>query len=128
MISARILVVLDDGPKRSALARQLECLGAEVFMSGTGSGGLLLLGRLQPDVLVLDPTAGRGRSEDWRRGVERYRSNRSLSLWVQGSSEFTRASMAAEADLGSGPVGEHVQLLDQIENEFGSGDFRHRAA
>lgn len=128
MISARILAVLDDGPKRDALERQLENLGAEVFTSSTGPGGLLLLGRVQPDVLLLDPTIGRGRVEDWRRGIDRYRSNRSLSLWITDSAELHHSPICGDADLGSGSLDRPEQLLDLVEDEFGTGDGRQYAA
>jgi hypothetical protein len=43
---------------------------------------MLSLARHQPDVLMINPSAGRGTMEEWRRTIEHYRATRPLGLIV----------------------------------------------
>ncbi len=103
MIPIRILLV-DEGPESlEGLKDELESSGSfEVTWATTCGAGMLSLARSRPDVLVLNPYAGRGSVEEWRRAVERYRSARPLGLVaVAGRIPAPdRAPLRQMADLG----------------------------
>ena len=81
MIPVRVLMVDEALPVLRELQRELgnsECF--EVYTATSSGAGMFSLARLQPDVLVLNPCAGRGSPEEWRRALERYRMTRSLGV------------------------------------------------
>jgi hypothetical protein len=81
MIPIRVLLVEDALPLLRHLKGDLEAEGGfEVFHATSQAAGMLSLARLQPDVLVLNPYAGRGSVEEWRRAIDRYRNGRCLGL------------------------------------------------
>ncbi len=106
MLSSRLLIVASETEEQRRVCEQLAVLGLDVHLAGTGAAGLLMLGHLQPDALILDPCAGRGRASDWVRALERYRGGRALSLAITSSDPKSRQLLGADADLGTyeGPL------------------------
>ncbi len=113
------LVALDEGTDGSELIRALEDAGSQVTTSS--SGAWALLGRLCPDLLVLDPACGGAPPETWRRAVEHHRRSRALCLLVVSPSASIRALFSSAADLGVHerlPSPEHLlEILDGREEE-----------
>jgi hypothetical protein len=99
VIPLRAIVALDEGAAAAA-RRALEGAGHEVFAARTATQGLILLSRVHPDLLLLDPSCGGGRAEDWRRALARFRRSRALGLLVVAPSASIRALFSSEADLG----------------------------
>jgi hypothetical protein len=103
MIPIRVLLVEDALPVLRRLKGDLEAEGSfEVFHATSMAAGMLSLVRVQPDVLVLNPYAGRGSVEEWRRTVERYRNGRSVGLVALAGATPARDRevLAQLADLG----------------------------
>lgn len=103
MIPIRVLLVDDALPLLRTLKQVLEASGSfEVFQATSQAAGMLGLARMQPDILVLNPTAGKGSVEEWRRAVERYRHGRSLGLIALADALAPRDAeiLGALADLG----------------------------
>jgi hypothetical protein len=100
VIPLRTIVALDEGIASSGLTRALEGAGLEVFRTSGAPRGWMLLGRVHPDLLVLDPSCGGGRAEDWRRAIARFRRSRALGLLVVSPSATIRALFSSDADLG----------------------------
>lgn len=111
MVPIRILLVEDPQPALPDLRSALERSGDfEVACSTSFGAGMLSLARRRPDLLVLDPYAGRGSVDGWRRAVRRYRSSHALGLLAL-SRRFAvrdRELLREMADLGvfSPPVTE----------------------
>lgn len=99
VIPLRTIVALDEDTSISALIQTLEEAGCEVVTTSS-SGGWMLLSRVHPDLLILDPACGGGLVENWRRAVERYRRSRALGLLVVSPSASIRALFSTAADLG----------------------------
>jgi hypothetical protein len=103
MIPIRVLFVGDQLPRSRDLLGDLEASGGyEVHVALPPGAGLLALARLQPDILILNPSAGRGTPEEWRRTIERFRSRHPLGLLVLPgrSHERARQVLGDLADLG----------------------------
>jgi DNA-binding NarL/FixJ family response regulator len=83
MIPVRVLLVDESLPLLREVKEELESSGGfEVFTAVSPAAGMLALARLQPDLLIANPYAGRGTAEEWRRAVDRFRSGRPLSVLV----------------------------------------------
>lgn len=95
----RTLVAVDEGPAGSALIAAMEDAGCEVVTTSS-SGAWMLLDRIRPDLLFLDPACGGGAVENWRRSIGRYRRSRALGLLVVSPSASIRALFSSAADLG----------------------------
>jgi hypothetical protein len=110
----RILVV-GRAPTLAAFARTLETGATEVFTAVAASGAWLNLGRLHPDLLVLDPGAGDGRPEEWKRAIESYRRSRPLGVLLVGSQALAAIprSLRELADLGICGPDPHPQAVLQ---------------
>jgi DNA-binding response OmpR family regulator len=103
MIPVRVLLVDESLPLLRAVKEELESSGGfEVHTAVSPAAGLLGLARLRPDLLIVNPYAGRGTAEDWRRAVERYRAGRALSvlLLADGVREPDASVLRGIADLG----------------------------
>lgn len=117
MIPVRVLLVDESLPLLRGLKEELESSGGfEVFTAVSPAAGLLRLARLQPDLLIANPYAGRGTAEEWRRAVERYRSGRSLSVLMLADRvhEPDRSVLRDIADLGVVPHHHPSRVLDTI--------------
>ncbi|MCA9754351.1 MAG: hypothetical protein KDA27_01005 [Candidatus Eisenbacteria bacterium] len=100
MFSTRILIIAHEGPDLRRAQERLSEIGYETHLANTAAAGMLLLGKLQPEIVVLDPLVGRGRPEDWRRALERFRAGRPLAVVLTTDDPFARRSLAEAADLG----------------------------
>ena len=100
MTPRRTLVAVDEGTAGSALILALEDAGCEVITTSS-AGAWMLLNRIRPDLLILDPACGGGAVESWRRSVGRYRRSRALGLLVVSPSASIRALFSSAADLGA---------------------------
>lgn len=98
MHSLRILIVAREEPRFHRTRDRLAAAGLEAHYAANAAAGLLLLGRLQPDVLVLDPHATRGHPEDWKRAIDRYRRGRSLAVVLTTDDTSARTALAAVTD------------------------------
>jgi DNA-binding response OmpR family regulator len=117
MIPVRVLLVDESLPLLRAVKEELESSGGfEVFTAVSTAAGLLGLARLQPDLLIANPYAGRGTAEDWRRSVERYRAGRSLSVLVLANRvhEPDATVLRDVADLGIVPDRPGVRVIEAI--------------
>lgn len=117
MIPVRVLLVDESLPLLREVKEELESSGGfEVFTAVSPAAGLLGLARLQPDLLIANPYAGRGTVEEWRRAVERYRAGRSLSVLVLADRMCERdASILREiADLGVIPDRRGRRVVETI--------------
>jgi DNA-binding NarL/FixJ family response regulator len=117
MIPVRVLLVDESLPRLRELTEALEYSGGfEVFTAVSPAGGQLRLARLQPDLLIANPYAGRGTAQEWRRAVERYRSSRSLSVLMLADRvhEPDRSVLREMADLGVVPHHQASRVLDTI--------------
>jgi DNA-binding response OmpR family regulator len=117
MIPIRILLVDEGAQILQGLKGELERSESfEVTWATTCSAGMLSLARSRPDVLVLNPYAGRGSVEEWRRAVERYRGTRPLGIVALAGRipARDRAPLRELADLGifgSGVNAERIRSL-----------------
>lgn len=127
MFSTRILIIAHEGPELRRARERLRAEGYETHVASTAAAGLLFLGRLQPDIVVLDPLVGRGRPEDWRRGLERYREGRPLAVALTTDDPSARRSLADVADLGVLPRVFDVEHLWSIVDEFDDDEEFRRA-
>lgn len=127
MFSTRILIIAHEGPELRRVRERLENEGYETHATSTAAAGLLLLGRLQPEVLVLDPLVGRGRPEEWRRGLERYREERSLAIVLATDDPLARRALSDVADLGVVPRSFDVEHLCSIVDEYDDDEEFRRA-
>lgn len=93
MFPIRVLLVEDALPFLRILTTALKTHGFEVFFASSTAAGMLSLARMQPDVLVLHPQAGRGSVVEWRRAISRYREAHPLGLLL-----LARRIPAAEQD------------------------------
>jgi hypothetical protein len=103
MIPIRILLVEDAHPVGKDLERDLASYGNfDLQIAFSAAAGMLLLARLQPDVLVLNPHAGRGSPEEWRRTIECFRHNRPLAVLVLTGTMSRREGegLSSVADIG----------------------------
>jgi DNA-binding NarL/FixJ family response regulator len=103
MIPIRILLVDDAQSDLRSLSEELEEAGGfEVITAASPVSGMLSLARHQPDVLLVNPVAGQGSVEEWRRAVEHYRSARPLGLLVLAGriSARDRETLEELADVG----------------------------
>ena len=103
MLPLRILLVEDAPPVLQDLRAALDnSSGFEVCCATSCPAGMLTLARRQPDLLVLNPYAGRGTVEAWRRAVRRFRASRQLSViaLARRVSSRDRAGLRELADLG----------------------------
>lgn len=80
MVPVRVLLVEDVSESQTRLRNALEANGYEVSCASSAPAGLLSLARFAPDVLVLDPLAGRGRADEWIPALERFRARRPLAV------------------------------------------------
>lgn len=128
MHSPRILIVAREEPRFYQTRERLAAAGLEAHYAANAAAGLLLLGRLQPDVLVLDPHATRGHPEDWKRAIERYRLGRSLSVVLTTDDASARVALASLTDGPCLPrsfsVGELLVLLAAMGDLDDSEAFR----
>ncbi len=103
MIPIRVILVEDALPLQRRIRDEMEASGSfEVYAVSSSAAGMLNLARMQPDLAVIYPYAGRGAPEEWRRAVGRYRQGRALGLLVLldlASAEETE-TLADMADLG----------------------------
>ena len=127
MFSTRILIIAHDGPDLRRARERLQVEGYESDVANTAAAGLLFLGRLQPDIVVLDPLVGRGRPEDWRRGIERYREGGPLAVILTTDDPFARRSLADLADLGILSRAFDVEALCSLVDEFDDDEEFRRA-
>ena len=117
MIPVRVLLVDESLPLLREVKEELESSGGfEVFTAVSPVAGLLGLARLQPDLLIANPYAGRGTAEDWRRAVERYRAGRSLSVLVLANRvrEPDASVLREVADLGIVPHRPGSRVVEAI--------------
>jgi DNA-binding NarL/FixJ family response regulator len=117
MIPVRVLLVDESLPRLRELTEELEASGGfEVFTAVSPAGGQLRLARLQPDLLIANPYAGRGTAEEWRRAVERYRSGRPLSVLILADRvhEPDKSVLRSVADLGVVPHQQAGRVLETI--------------
>jgi DNA-binding response OmpR family regulator len=117
MIPVRVLLVDESLPLLRVMKEELESSGGfEVFTAASPAAGLLGLARLQPDLLVANPYAGRGTAAEWHRAVERYRSGRSLSVLViaERISQPDAGLLQEIADLGVVSPRKGRRLLETI--------------
>jgi DNA-binding NarL/FixJ family response regulator len=117
MIPIRVLLVDESLPLLREVKEELESSGGfEVFTAVSPAAGLLGLARLQPDLLIANPYAGRGTAEDWRRAVERYRAGRSLSVLVLANRvrEPDTSVLREVADLGIVPRRPGSRVVETI--------------
>lgn len=94
------MVAVDEGTAGTDLILALEDAGCEVITTSS-AGAWMLLNRIQPDLLILDPACGGGSMENWRRSVGRYRRSHALGLLVVSPSASIRALFSSAADLGT---------------------------
>lgn len=117
MIPVRVLLVEESLPVLRGVTELLdECGGFEVYSAVSPAAGMLSLARMQPDLLILHPFAGRGTAEEWRRAVNRYRVGRALSTLVLADriSDHDRELLEEIADLGIRPRRPGPGLLEAI--------------
>ncbi len=103
MQPVRILLIGDTLRLMRRLRLRLETQGYEVTLGCAAPSPAFSLSRIRPDVLVAELSAGYGRIETWRRGIESYRMRRSLSvLFLADERTGRRERPLAEsiADLG----------------------------
>jgi len=93
MIPIRVLVVDDDLQVARRIREALDLTGSfEVATALSSQAGMLVLGRFQPDVMIVHPHQGRGTVTEWARAISRYRCARSLAVIA-----LTHHRMPAEA-------------------------------
>jgi DNA-binding NarL/FixJ family response regulator len=117
MIPVRVLLVDESLPLLRGVKEELESSGGfEVFTAVSPAAGMLALARLQPDLLIANPYAGRGSAEEWRRAVERYRSGRALSVLVLADRlpEPDASVLRDIADLGVLPLRHGSRVIETI--------------
>jgi DNA-binding NarL/FixJ family response regulator len=117
MIPIRILLVDDAQPGLLSLKEELEDSGGfEVITSASPASGMLSLARHQPDVLLVNPLAGQGSVEEWRRAVDHYRCARSLGVIVLAHrmTSHDREVIEELADLGIVDYPLHPELIQEI--------------
>lgn len=117
MIPVRVLLVEESLPVVRAVKELFEeCGGFEVHTVLSPAAGMLSLARMQPDLLILNPYAGRGTPEEWRRALDRYRLGRAISTLVLADrmSEHDREVLDEVADLGIRPRRPGPWMLETI--------------
>ncbi len=132
MIPIRVILVEEAPPLQRRIRDEMEASGSfEVYAVSSGAAGMLSLARMQPDLAVIYPYAGRSAPEEWRRAVNRYRQGRALSLLVlldQASSRETEA-LGDVADLGiMGRPPAHGEIRSVLLNWAGQEEVLDRAA
>jgi CheY-like chemotaxis protein len=103
MIPIRVLVVDDDQVTTRRIRDALETTGSfEVATAMSPQAGMLVLGRLQPDIMIVHPHTGRGTVAEWARAIARYRCTRSLGViaLTRNPTAAESAALADWADLG----------------------------
>jgi hypothetical protein len=80
MQPVRILLIADTIHLMRRLRFRLEAQGYEVTLGCGAPSPAFSLSRVRPDVLIAELSAGDGRVETWRRGIESYRMRRPLSV------------------------------------------------
>jgi len=117
MVPVRVLLVQESIPVLRALQEELDgCGGFEVQTATSAAAGQLGLARLQPDILIANPWAGRGTPAEWKRAILRYRDSRPLGvlLLADRASEPDREILREIADLGVRPRTGGMRLLPAI--------------
>jgi len=125
MIPLRILLVEDALPALQDLRQVLEETGEfEISCATSSPAGMLGLARTRPDLLVLNPYAGRGSIEAWRRAVGRYRQHHPLGLLALAHRIPPRDqdSLQEMADLGIFSPGVEARRIQAILEEWADSE------
>lgn len=131
MIPIRVILVEDTLPLQRRMRAELEASGSfEVYAVSSSAAGMLCLARMQPDLAVVYPYAGRGAPEEWRRAIGRYRQGRALGLLVlldhasPGETEII-GEMADLGMIGRPPAAGEIRSL--LMNWIGQEEILDRA-
>jgi DNA-binding response OmpR family regulator len=125
MIPVRVLVVADSRSRLRGLMREIETSeGFEAVAAASPAAGMLALARTQPDLMIVDPFAGGGTAEEWRRAIAHYRAARPLGVAVLAArpSERDRVLLEPLADLGFLGDDGLAEVLESVLATYGAAD------